>query len=223
MKTLILLVASLILVAATPVYSYPVGLIVLSESYHIEGYSQGNDDSDSYNLSDTSPISQTVTSTVQADEGIRTVFAHSAGELFKVEANARGTIDNIYWKQYLACAIVDATWTFKPTTSALDMCISTYADIYQWDSPPATKEWWLIDITTQEEIARDPHLYPMSYGTVEFDPTHTYELNVHIDTGTSAGVEWFGKMNVLLTPEPSTLLLLGLGVPILAGLRTRRG
>jgi hypothetical protein len=73
------------------------------------------------------------------------------------------------------------------------------------------------DVPSGEPVG--PYDYPLSSGMIPVDPSHSYLLRNYVEVGTSD--EGSVSANISLVPEPSTLLLSGIGLLSLVLLRRR--
>jgi hypothetical protein len=216
------------------VHANPSGIEILSQSYGIWGYCKGDEGSKWYNISGSSPISETITCTVTNPwVGQIITLAHSAAGLFYVEVDSQGDwyclddpFGNVIEYVYKAEAGAYADWTFRPTTNQL-ACFA-YGEAYLYSYGYA--DVWLTDITASEEIFRDSFRdfwwwesrdqEPPFY----FDTTHIYSLGVSIYTGSDWGEVWYGVIDArfAVIPAPDALVLGCIGSGLLVWLRSRR-
>lgn len=187
------------------------GIMLLSQQYHVSGYCDSDEGRLTYDKTANSPLSMTITGykTIGVPPATHQLNAHSEADLFHIAAKSLGY--DIGQTAFVARANVEATWIFSPLTNDLRIAIK---GIFYNNIQPSG--WSLTDITTDTLIIRD--LLDSQYDNIYdgenlyyFDPTHQYKMEAYYTTGSDWGEGYWADWDAIITPEPTTILLLGLG------------
>ena len=198
------------------------GINVLAEEHHIYG---AINDAPRFDITSNTPVSQ-----FYDDGPLRTDPPNDPwGTLiggFASAAAGNFSVSVAELSHEIGYALAESTYSFMPNSGNLQLDITFAQSSATWGSVsvsgPPYLEFYLEDIslgTTIDHLGGFPSFitYQLtgiysatgSYsGNYIVDPTHEYKLSLMIEV-----VEGAGEMDVNLTsiPEPTTLLLLGLG------------
>ena len=184
------------------------GIEILSEEYHVDGSYNGLryvpnpiEIGDSYSFTGSSPKHGRV-------EGYG-AYAESSANAFSLSVSADGGNNNGYFE-----AIASGTWDFRPVTDSLDiMCYFNWSGVALELATITLKDTTLDStllflVWDNEDVSERPYEYTCE---LEVDINHEYNLSMHLPVWGYENAYGTGDLTVLITPEPATLLLLGLG------------
>jgi hypothetical protein len=131
-----------------------------------------------------------------------------------------------------ARAFAQIDYTFRPQTDSLQIALSGDTGIHPWESALAfelkdldtsgvldSRTWateyehgW-VDPTTLNPSTSPDYILPY-YGSYAVIPEHTYSMTISAHSHIGDVGDGYAHLEAVVTPEPATLLLLGLGAVI---------
>ena len=220
------LTVAILTVMAPILQATPSAIEVFTEEYHVWGNLRvypdgpsGNYIEDSYDTSDSTPISGYV-EWIGSNQSYSTNWAHSSTELLGVSANSYA-----FWvhPESQSIGYAEGSWTFQPEWDLLRLNIEMHQLYY---ISPITVE--LVDVTSSTTLFSyngnvctfpdyDWYCSNEESFVQDFlvDPTHEYSMYAKIMSGANDDGPWYGSISSTVIPEPTTLILIGLGAVVL--------
>jgi hypothetical protein len=232
---LLLGVCSVILLTNPVANALDMPIEILTSDYHIWGDISGTlgpsgpasppTFSQTYDETSGVPINQSI-SYAPFDETPPSLMASSTTDIMSVgsytSASSRLGVMNDR-----SNAFAEATWTFKPLYSDLNLVISGVA---------SQRAFWegrvsLIDLTTDKEVLNI--IYGSLYAgpgnrditfdeIIAFDLNHMYSFKLFAGSDSADDSNYISLGAKYSVPEPSTMLLIGTGLVVLVGISRRK-
>jgi hypothetical protein len=184
----------------------------LSQTHHVWGFAQGTLLSDSYDRTDSIPVSGNA-SALWWDEGYTeenpgTNYVSSDAGNFRVEA-----YDGSCWTFTGSYAYAESTYMFNPTTEYLQIHFTGAVDMHAFENEV---KFSLSDET--DNFVLDSEVWatedPLSVDSIRdyvVNPSHNYELLLHAHVCIGDTPRVISNLECTIIPEPATLILLSLG------------
>jgi len=196
------------------------GINIISQTHHVWGNItvDGNVSDPSYDITDIVPVSGSCSEYV--DPQIGTITQSSSTGNFTVDTTSTQSGYGGYMVSARAFAQID--YTFRPQTDSLQIAFSGDNGIHPWESGVA---FLLKDLDTsgvldsrswETEYAQGwvDDILPY-YGSYAVIPNHTYSMTISAHSHIGDIGDGYAHLEAVVTPEPATLLLLGLGAATL--------
>jgi hypothetical protein len=193
------------------------GINIISQTNHVWGHTYDQ----SYDIIDSAAVSGSCSKYI--DPQIGTITQSSSTGNFTVDTRSISQdLGGYTGYEVSARAFAQIDYTFRPQTDSLQIAFSGNNGIHPWESGVA---FLLKDLDTsgvldsrswETEYAQGwvDDILPY-YGSYAVIPNHTYSMTISAHSHIGDIGDGYAHLEAVVTPEPATLLLLGLGAATL--------